>query len=105
MSFIQFFGSASQVPPHFHSRVPDGVFVPRGDGVRFEPVPPPTQAEVEWLLRGVRYRVLRLLEKRGALPRTRGERGLGRRVPQRGSSGLSTGREHPPGGLGSQPIA
>ena len=48
--------------------MPDGVFVPREDGVRFEPLPPPTQAEVERLLRVVRHRVLRLLEKRGALP-------------------------------------
>jgi hypothetical protein len=48
--------------------VPDGVFVPREGGVRFEPLPPPTQAEVERLLRVVRHRVLRLLEKRGALP-------------------------------------
>ncbi|HYO67727.1 MAG TPA: transposase [Archangium sp.] len=67
-SFIQFFGSALQVTPHFHSLVPDGVFVPREGGVRFEPLPPPTQAEVERLLRVVRHRVLRLLEKRGALP-------------------------------------
>ena len=43
-SFIQFFGSALQVTPHFHSLVPDGVFVPREGGVRFEPLPPPTQA-------------------------------------------------------------
>ncbi len=68
MSFIQFFGSALQVTPHFHALVPDGVFVPQEGGVRFEPLPPPTQAEVERLLRGVRHRVLRLLEKRGALP-------------------------------------
>ncbi len=68
VSFIQFFGSALQVTPHFHSLVPDGVFVPQEGGVRFEPLPPPTQAEVERLLRGVRHRVLRLLEKRGALP-------------------------------------
>ncbi|HYO65680.1 MAG TPA: hypothetical protein VEU33_06320, partial [Archangium sp.] len=54
--------------PHFHSLVPDGVFVPREGGVRLEPLPPPTQAEVERLLRGVHHRVLRLLEKRGALP-------------------------------------
>jgi hypothetical protein len=33
-----------------------------------EPLPPPTQGEVERLLRGVRQRVLRLLERRGALP-------------------------------------
>ncbi|RKI00470.1 hypothetical protein D7Y04_18950 [Corallococcus sp. AB038B] len=68
VSFIQLFGSALQVTPHFHSLVPDGVFVPREGGVRFEPLPPPTQAEVERLLRVARHRVLRLLEKRGALP-------------------------------------
>jgi hypothetical protein len=33
-----------------------------------EALPPPTQGEVEKLLRGVHHRVLRLLEKRGALP-------------------------------------
>jgi hypothetical protein len=66
---LQFFGSTLQVTPHFHSLVPDGVFVPREDGVRFEPLPPPTQGEVERLLKGVRHRVLRLLEKRGAMGR------------------------------------
>jgi hypothetical protein len=68
VSFIQLFGSALPVTPHFHSLVPDGVFVPREGGVRFEALPPPTQGEVEQLLRVVRHRVLRLLEKRGALP-------------------------------------
>ncbi|WP_224249969.1 transposase [Hyalangium gracile] len=68
VSFIQFFGSALQVTPHFHALVPDGVFVPGEGGVHFEPLSPPTQAEVERLLRWVRHRVLRLLEKRGALP-------------------------------------
>ena len=57
-----------QVTPHFHSLVPDGVFVPREGGVRFEALPPPTQGEVERLLRVVHHRVLRLLDKRGALP-------------------------------------
>lgn len=63
VSFIPFFGSALQVTPHFHSLVPDGVFVPREGGVRFEPLPPPTQAEVERLLRVVRHRVLRLASR------------------------------------------
>ena len=36
--------------------------------MRFEALPPPAQAEVERLLRVVRQRVLRLLEKRGAVP-------------------------------------
>jgi hypothetical protein len=33
-----------QVTPHFHSLVPDGVFVPQEGDVRFEALPPPTQA-------------------------------------------------------------
>ncbi|QDF03652.1 hypothetical protein BHS04_10650 [Myxococcus xanthus] len=68
VSFLQFFGSASQVTPHYHALVPEGVFVPGEGGVRFEALPPPTQVDVERLLRVVRHRVLRLLEKRGALP-------------------------------------
>ncbi len=50
---------------HRHLR---GVFVPEKGGVRFEPLPPPTQGEVERLLKVVRHRVPRLLERRGALP-------------------------------------
>jgi len=50
VSFIQFFGSALQVTPHFHSLVPDGAFVQREGGVHFAPLPPPTQDEVERLL-------------------------------------------------------
>jgi hypothetical protein len=46
VSFIPFFGSALQVTPYFHSLVPDGVFVSREDGVRFEALPPPMQGEV-----------------------------------------------------------
>ena len=42
VSFIQFFGSTLQMPPHFHSLVLDGVFGPQEGGVRFEPLPPPT---------------------------------------------------------------
>ncbi len=68
VSFIQFLGSALQVTPHFHSLVPNGVFVPRKGGVCFETLPPPTQAEVERLLRGATPGAARLLEKRGALP-------------------------------------
>jgi hypothetical protein len=63
VSFIQFVGSALQVTPHFHSLVPDDVFRQREGGVLFEGVPPPTQGEVEQMLRVVRHRVLRLLEK------------------------------------------
>jgi hypothetical protein len=68
VSFIQFFGLALKVTLHVHSLVPDGVFMPWEGGVRFEELPPPTQGAVEKLLRVVRHRVLRLLEKRGTLP-------------------------------------
>jgi hypothetical protein len=37
-SFTQFFGSAFQVTPHFHSLVPDGVFVPWEGGIAFRGV-------------------------------------------------------------------
>ncbi|WP_147441770.1 transposase zinc-binding domain-containing protein [Corallococcus exercitus] len=68
VSFLQIFGSALQVTPHDHALVPEGVFVPGEGGVHFEALPPPPQGEVERLLKVVRHRVLRLLEKRGALP-------------------------------------
>jgi hypothetical protein len=48
--------------------VPDGVWVPLADEVRFVALPPPSQEEVERLVAVVRQRVLRLLENRGALP-------------------------------------
>jgi hypothetical protein len=38
-SFVQYL----QVTPHFHSLVPDGVFVPREGGVRFEALLPAQQ--------------------------------------------------------------
>ncbi|HYO52392.1 transposase zinc-binding domain-containing protein [Archangium sp.] len=43
VSFLQFFGSALQVTPHYHALVPDGVFVPGEGGVRFDALPPPTR--------------------------------------------------------------
>jgi hypothetical protein len=54
--------------PHSHALVPDGVWVPLDDGVRFVELPPPSQAEVERLLEVLRHRVLRMLQTRGALP-------------------------------------
>jgi hypothetical protein len=65
----------------FHSLVPDGVFVPREGGVRFEALPPPTQGEVERLLRVVRHRVLRLLDKRERGPPRPRARGRAAGVP------------------------
>src|SRR4029450_1819108 len=63
VTHVQYFGSALQCTPHFHALVPDGVWVPLDDGVRFVELPPPSQAEVERLLEVLRHRVLRMLEK------------------------------------------
>jgi hypothetical protein len=68
VSFVQRFGSALQLTPHFHSLVPDGVVVAREGGACFEELPPPSQAEVARLLEVVHRRVLRLLERCGVLP-------------------------------------
>ncbi|NMO17145.1 hypothetical protein HPC49_16265 [Pyxidicoccus fallax] len=63
-----------QVAPHYHALVPNGVFVPGEGGVRFEALPPPTQAAVERLLGVMCHRVPRLLERRGVLHATGAKR-------------------------------
>lgn len=60
ITFVQRFGSALQLSPHFHVLVPEGVFARGAQGVRFEGLPPPSQEEVEALL----LRVLRRVERR-----------------------------------------
>ena len=64
VTFVQRFGSALQLTPHFHALLPDGVFTAQG---AFVQLPPPTQEEVEGLLVRVRPRVLALLAARGVL--------------------------------------
>ena len=53
--------------------------MPGEGGVSFEALPPPTQGEVERLLRVVGHRVLRLLEKEGPCSR-KGQRTRCRRI-------------------------
>lgn len=66
VSYLQWFGSQLQMTPHFHCLVPDGVFVEGNEGVvKFFPLPPPTDEEVEALLLEVMKRVHGLLSKRG----------------------------------------
>jgi hypothetical protein len=43
---VQRFGSALQLNVHFHTLVPDGVFVADGAGARFVPLPAPTDDDV-----------------------------------------------------------
>jgi hypothetical protein len=66
VTFVQRFGSALQLTPHFHTLVPDGVFLaPAGLGerARFVRLPPPSDADVARLAATVATRVARLLAR------------------------------------------
>ncbi len=66
VTFIQRFGSALNLAPHFHSLVLDGVYAgPAHDPGPFLPLPPPETEDVARVMAGTARRVMRLLEKRG----------------------------------------
>ena len=68
VAFVQRFGSALNVNPHFHVIVPDGVFVegPDGDPV-FVAAPPLTDKDVQRIAETTAARIVRLLQQRGLL--------------------------------------
>ena len=68
VSFIQRFGSAINVTPHFHSLLLDGVYS-KGDDEKpvFIAAPRPTDEDIKTVTETVAKRVLRLLEKRGVI--------------------------------------
>ncbi|MBK9029889.1 MAG: transposase [Myxococcales bacterium] len=60
---VQRFGSVLNLNVHFHTLVPDGVFVPGGaGGVRFVPLPAPSDDEVAAICARVARRILRLVD-------------------------------------------
>jgi len=75
VAFVQRFGSALQLTPHFHVLVPEAVFErvpqmgPETEALVARPhsLPPPDDEEVERLLRTVALRVVRLFRKQGKL--------------------------------------
>jgi hypothetical protein len=69
VTFIQRFGSALNLTPHFHVLVLDGVYPgPSHDLGSFVPLPPPETEDVFRILAGTARRVLRILERRGLDP-------------------------------------
>jgi Putative transposase/Transposase zinc-binding domain len=63
---IQRFGSAANLNVHFHTLAVQGVFANDGSGgVRFLPLPAPSDREVERLLVVVRRRIVRLARRHG----------------------------------------
>src|SRR5262249_37438634 len=68
VAFVQRFGSALQLTPHFHVLLPEAVFEEVGEGTtRLVPLPPPTDGEVERMAATVARRVLATLRARGVL--------------------------------------
>jgi hypothetical protein len=68
VTFVQRFGSALNLNPHFHVLMPDGVFVegPGGTPV-FVPAPALTDDDVRRIAETTAHRVVNLLQRRGLL--------------------------------------
>lgn len=65
VTFIQRFGSALNLTPHFHSLVLDGVYAgPAHSPGPFLPLPPPETEDVARVMAGTARRVMRLVEER-----------------------------------------
>ncbi len=65
VTFIQRFGSALNLTPHFHTLVLDGVYAgPTHELGSFLPLPPPETEDVARVLAGAARRILRVLERR-----------------------------------------
>ena len=65
VTFIQRFGSALNLNPHFHTLALDGVYsytLGQGQAPRFLPLPPPSADEMVRVLAGTARRIQRLLE-------------------------------------------
>ncbi|MCL4686271.1 transposase [Myxococcota bacterium] len=69
VTVVQRFGDALNLNVHFHSLLLDGVYAPGPDGaLRFHPLPPPEDPEVERVVGQVARRIVRLLVHRGLGP-------------------------------------
>ena len=66
MTFVRRFGGLVNLNVHYHVVVPDGVFVKDGEGLRFEMLPVPTNAEVLAILDRIMRRIALRLAKDAA---------------------------------------
>ncbi len=64
VSFCQRFGSLLDLNVHFHRLLPDGVFVAKGSGVEFLPIPPPWPEDVYRLVGQIARATEKHLERR-----------------------------------------
>ena len=86
VTFLQRFGGSLNLNPHFHSLLPDGVFIQDPDGqAKFLPLPPPTDEDIQHL-------TARLAKRLGAIARRRlAEAGLQEWDPDRAPLHASAG--------------
>ena len=69
VTFIQRFGSALNLTPHFHTLVLDGVYPGASHDLgSFMPLPPPETEDVARVLAGTARRILRVVARRGLDP-------------------------------------
>ena len=68
--FLQRFGSAINLNPHFHALVLDGLYSRPSlfESVEFHPLPEPTDQDVAEVVWRIRTRVLTLLQQKGLIP-------------------------------------
>ena len=72
MTFLQQFGGSLNLNIHFHILYPDGVWTFKQEKTCFHPLPPPTQSELNNLLKTIAQRTVKLLEKRELILRDEG---------------------------------
>jgi hypothetical protein len=67
VTFVQRFGGALNLNVHFHTLALDGAYRRSADdrALRFHPVPPPTDEDLEQILSRVVRGIARLIERRG----------------------------------------
>ena len=69
VTFIQRFGGSLNLNIHFHILYPDGVWTFKQKNANFHPITPPTQLELDNLLKTIAQRTVKLLEKKGLIVR------------------------------------
>ena len=69
VTFVQRFGSALNLNPHFHVLMLDGVYAcaKEGEAPVFVPAPPLSDADVQRVVETAAHRLVRLLQQRGLL--------------------------------------